>query len=169
MSSGGRGLLGLFGGKRRSRRMSREGEGGSPDLFTGGRNIALKLPSHQFDATLRFYRDTLGLPVTVMADGVPVVEYGPVRLWLDRSETASHSELWLEIVAKDAEEAEEALHKAGTVRCDTIEPLPPGFRGFWVMSPSNVVHLVAEPGQDSNEDVAQEAPREQVAEAVEGS
>jgi hypothetical protein len=152
MSGAGRGLLGLFGGKKRVRRvMPREGEGGA-HLFRGGRNMALKVPAHQFDATLRFYRDTLGLPVTMMADGVPVVDYGPMRLWLDRSEMASQSELWLEIVADDAEEAEAALDQAGVTRCDTIEPLPSGFRGFWVMSPANIVHLVAEPGQDSAED-----------------
>ena len=30
-------------------------------LFAGGRNIALKIPSHEYDATLHCYRDTLGL------------------------------------------------------------------------------------------------------------
>ncbi|WP_246810206.1 hypothetical protein [Methyloligella sp. GL2] len=144
-------MFGLFGG-RKSKRMPREGEGAEPGLFAGGRNMALKLPPHQYEETLRFYRDTLGLPVTVMADGVPVVEFGPMRLWLDRSESVSRSELWLEVVAENAADAEEALAAADVVRCDTIEPLPSGFRGFWVMSPANVVHLVAEPGQDSSEE-----------------
>lgn len=29
--------------------------------FTGGPNIAIKTPSHQFEATVGFYRDVLGL------------------------------------------------------------------------------------------------------------
>ncbi len=33
----------------------------NPNLFAGGRNIAIKLPPHEFDSTLRFYRDVLGL------------------------------------------------------------------------------------------------------------
>ena len=32
------------------------------------------------------------------------------------------------------------------MRCDDIEPLPPGFRGFWVSSPASIVHLVFEAG-----------------------
>lgn len=152
----GAGLLGLFGGKRKSpQAMPQEGdEGARKGLFKGGRNMALKLPAHQFDATLRFYRDTLGLPVTVMEDGSPVVEFGPMRLWLDRSDSASNSELWLEITTESAKEAEIQLEKAEVVRCDQIEPLPSGFRGFWVMSPANTVHLVAEPGQDSSDETA---------------
>lgn len=152
MSAAKRGFLGILGGRKRARTMPRQAGGGDPDLFKGGRNMALKLPAHRFESTLQFYRDTLGLPVKMMADGVPVVEYGPMRLWLDRSETASRSELWLEIVAKDADGAAAALEAAGVTRCDRVEPLPEGFRGFWVMSPADVVHLVAEPGQDSSEE-----------------
>lgn len=158
-SKAGRSLLSLLGGRKRVHRaLPAEGQSGSPDLFSGGRNMAMKLPAHQFDATLRFYRDTLGLPVTMMADGTPVVEYGSIRLWLDRSEKVSQAELWLEIVAKDAGEAKTVLAEADVVRCDRIEPLPSGFRGFWVMSPANVVHLVAEPGQDSSEEMGQPEP-----------
>ena len=29
--------------------------------FTGGRNVAIKVPEHAFEATVAFYRDTLGL------------------------------------------------------------------------------------------------------------
>ncbi|MFD0986834.1 hypothetical protein [Methyloligella solikamskensis] len=152
MSAAKRSFFGILGGRKRAKSMPREGGDGDPDLFKGGRNMALKLPAHQFEATLQFYRDTLGLPVKMMADGVPVVEYGPIRLWLDRSETVSRSELWMEIVAKDAEKADAALEAAGVTRCDNIEPLPKDFRGFWVMSPADVVHLVAEPGQDSSEE-----------------
>lgn len=30
-------------------------------LFSGGRNIAMKVPPHQYEATLRFYVEVLGL------------------------------------------------------------------------------------------------------------
>lgn len=117
-------------------------------LFRGGRNMALKIPSHQFDATLAFYRDTLGMTIETMPGGTPVVQFGAMRLWLDRSDTVSQAELWLELTTENAAEAGKALEAAGVTRCDQIEPLPKGFRGFWVMSPVNIVHLVAEPGQD---------------------
>ena len=31
--------------------------------FSGGANIAIKCPSHTYDQTVSFYRDTLGLPL----------------------------------------------------------------------------------------------------------
>ena len=31
--------------------------------FSGGANIAIKCPSHTYEQTIRFYRDTLGLPL----------------------------------------------------------------------------------------------------------
>lgn len=30
--------------------------------FEAGRNIAMKVPPHVYDATVRFYREVLGLP-----------------------------------------------------------------------------------------------------------
>jgi hypothetical protein len=123
-------------------------EPAAESLFRGGRNMALKIPSHQFEATLAFYRDTLGLPIETMPGGTPVVQFGAMRLWLDRSDTVSQAELWLELTTEKADEAAKALEAAAVTRCDQIEPLPKGFRGFWVMSPVNIVHLVAEPGQD---------------------
>ena len=35
--------------------------------FSGGANIAIKCPSHTYDQTITFYRDTLGLPLIVDA------------------------------------------------------------------------------------------------------
>ncbi len=32
--------------------------------FRGGHNIAMKVPPHQFEATVNFYRDVLGLPLS---------------------------------------------------------------------------------------------------------
>lgn len=64
--------------------------------FAGGRNIALKLPAHQFDATLAFYRDVLRLPVETSPEGATIVEFGDMRLWLDRSDSLSQAEIWLQ-------------------------------------------------------------------------
>jgi catechol 2,3-dioxygenase-like lactoylglutathione lyase family enzyme len=120
--------------------------------FAGGRNIAMRVPAHQFDATLAFYRDALGLPVETMADGTPVVEFGEMRLWLDRSAPMSQAELWLELATDDVNKAAAGLARAGVARCDGVETLPDGFRGFWVVNPAGIVHLVAEPGQDGGDE-----------------
>jgi catechol 2,3-dioxygenase-like lactoylglutathione lyase family enzyme len=103
--------------------------------FTGGKNIALKVPPHQFHATMAFYRDVLGLPEIKSTEGVSFA-FGPNRLWLDECEAVSQAELWLEIVADDTQAA------AGVARCDGIEKLPPGFDAFFVSSPAAIVHLV---------------------------
>lgn len=52
--------------------------------FSAGRNIAMKLPPHVYDATLQFYRDVLGLaPITEHAPSVGF-KFGSNNLWLDR-------------------------------------------------------------------------------------
>ena len=120
-----------------------------PARFRGGRNVAMKLPPDRFDATLTFYRDVLELPVESRSPGTAVVTFGPMRLWLDRVPTASHAEVWLEIETPSAEAAAGLLHEAGVTRCDDIEPLPDGFKGFWIKNPADIVHLLA---QQTDED-----------------
>ncbi len=115
----------------------------SDDLrFTGGRNIALKLPPRLFDATLAFYRDTLRLPVLEEFRPHQVIEFGQNHLWLDPVEGLAAAEIWLEVIASDLAAAKLHLAEAGVDRCDEIETLPPGFEGFWIRSPSATVHLV---------------------------
>jgi hypothetical protein len=112
--------------------------------FSGGVDIAMKVPPHQFDATVAFYRDVIGLePI----DKPPYVgfELGSNRLWIDNVPTLSQAEVWLELYCEDFGRAAEHLARAGVVRCDPIEPLPPGFRGGWITSPANIVHMVREP------------------------
>ncbi len=111
-----------------------------PD-FAPGSNIALKIPPHLFDATVAFYRDTLGLPVTDDPGGVTVA-FGGVTLWLDRVDHVSQPEVWLEVTTADTGAAARHLADAGVVRCDEVEPLPDDFDGFWVSGPGGVVHLV---------------------------
>jgi hypothetical protein len=119
--------------------------------FTGGRNIAMKVPPHQWEATVGFYRDVLGLPVL---DGPPTeppsvsFEFGANRLWIDRVEGMSQAELWLELNASDVGGAAELLESSGIDRRDEIEALPEGLEGFWISSPASIIHLVASPDGD---------------------
>lgn len=110
--------------------------------FTAGRNIAMKVPPHQYEATVRFYRDTLGLRELVEHAPAAVFEFGSSRLWIDRVPALSQAEIWLEVVATDLPAASAHLATAGVVRCDDIEPLPEGLRAFWVSSPAAIIHLV---------------------------
>ncbi len=111
----------------------------------GGINIAIKVPSHQMQATIAFYRDVIGLkPVNEKAPAIGF-ELGPNRLWIDEDPTMSQAEVWLELFTDRFEDAADHLARARVVRCDAIEPLGEGFRGGWIMSPANIVHMVREP------------------------
>lgn len=102
----------------------------------------MKVPPHQYEATIQFYRDVLGLKeITKHAPSIGF-EFGPNNLWIDRIDGISQAEIWLEVVTNDLEAASAQLDEAGVVRCDYIEPLPQGFQGFWVSSPASIIHLV---------------------------
>lgn len=115
--------------------------------FRAGRNIAMKVPSHEHERTVAFYRDVLGF--RQLAGAAPgsgetaAFEFGDKVLWIDDVPGISQAELWLEVIADDVELAARHLHAHGCVRRDGIEPLPEGFRGFWLANPSNIIHLVA--------------------------
>jgi catechol 2,3-dioxygenase-like lactoylglutathione lyase family enzyme len=114
--------------------------------FEPGRNIAMKVPVHEYDATVAFYRDVLGLrpipgPATSSTESVRF-DFGGAVLWIDRAPALSQAELWLEVVTRDLTEAARHFEEHGCVRRDEIEALPDGFQGFWVSSPSNIIHLV---------------------------
>lgn len=110
--------------------------------FTPGRNIAVKVPPHHFDATVRFYRDTLGLELLTTNPPAIGFKFGPMNLWLDRVPALSQAEVWLEVLTSDIDAAAAALARDGIERCDEIEPLPEGMRAFWIASPASIVHLV---------------------------
>ena len=112
--------------------------------FSGGRNIAMKVPPHQYDETVRFYRDVIGLEQIEPDTPSVSFAFGANRLWIDRVDTVSQAELWLELTAEDVPAAADRLDAAGVARCDAIEKLPDGFNGFWISSPAAVVHLVSE-------------------------
>lgn len=110
--------------------------------FQGGRNIALKVPPHQYDATVRFYGETLGLERIERLSPDVVFAFGANQLWIDRVPGMSQSELWLEVVTDDREAAAQQLASAGADRRDEIEALPEGFSGFWISSPASNIHLI---------------------------
>lgn len=113
--------------------------------FAGGRNIAMKVPPHLWEATVQFYRDVLGLKA--LDNHLPNVgfEFGANQLWIDRIDGLSQAELWLELSASDIPAASQHLAAAGIVRRDEIEPLPENYEGFWIASPASIIHMVAKP------------------------
>jgi hypothetical protein len=114
--------------------------------FAAGRNIAMKVPPHEFEQTVAFYRDVVGLPeVTSTAwssTETARFRFGDKILWIDRVDGVSQAEIWLEVVTDDLEAAAEHFARHGCVRRDGIEALPDGFPGFWLASPANIIHLV---------------------------
>ncbi len=111
--------------------------------FAGGKNIAMKVPPHQYDTTVAFYRDLLGLEQIGGPAGDAVgFKFGPNNLWIDKVQSMSQAELWLEIVTDSTADAAKALANADVVRCDDIENLGEGFDGYWVTSPASIIHLV---------------------------
>lgn len=111
----------------------------------GGIDIAIKVPAHQYQQTIDFYRHGIGLPeITEKAPAVGFV-LGPNRLWIDEAPALSQAEVWLELFTENFVLAERHVQASGIVRCDTVEPLPEGFKGGWIMSPCNIVHMLREP------------------------
>ena len=111
----------------------------------GGVNIAMKVPPYQYEATIAFYRDVVGLkPFDAKAPAVGF-ELGPNRLWIDEAPALSQAEIWLELFTDDFAAAAGQLAEAGIVRCDAIEALGEGFRGGWIVNPANIVHMLREP------------------------
>ncbi|WP_372634533.1 VOC family protein [Alcanivorax jadensis] len=113
--------------------------------FQPGKNIAMKVPAHEHQDTVRFYRDVLRLKEISSGNSAdtPRFEFGDKVLWLDYEPGISQAEIWLEIVTNDIGQASQYLKAQGLHRRDDIEPLPAGFQAFWISSPSNIIHLVS--------------------------
>lgn len=114
----------------------------STPCFKAGRNIAMKVPPHQYDETVTFYRDVIGLKEISLSKNDIGFEFGGKILWIDCVSSISHAEIWLEITTNDIDSAAKKLRKAGVVRRDEIETLPDGLQAFWVSSPSSIIHLI---------------------------
>ena len=110
--------------------------------FSGGANIAIKVPDYKFKDTVGFYRDTLGLEeLTGNSDSV-CFRFGEVRLWIDRMQNYSQTDIWLEVVTGNVEEADRYLKEAGIPRRDAVETLGGNLDGFWVSDPAGTILLV---------------------------
>ena len=116
-------------------------------IFAPGDNIAIKVPSHQFEATVSFYKDILGLELMDQLDQGQyesvAFKFGDKNLWIDKVPTLSQAEIWLEIKTNNIEQAAEYLKSHNIVRRDGIESLPENFKGFWIASPSDIIHLIS--------------------------
>ncbi len=114
--------------------------------FSPGRNIAMKIPAHEYHQTVLFYRDVLGFEALAgpasSSTETTRFQFGDKVLWIDRVEALSQAEVWLEVVADDVKAAAAWLERHGCARRDEIEALPDGLAGFWVSSPANIIHLV---------------------------
>ena len=116
--------------------------------FTPGKNIALKVPSHEYDKTVHFYQHILGLKLNDASspdnfDSLSF-EFGDKNLWIDKIDTISQAEIWLEIETDNLADAQDYLKKQGCITRNEIEPLPSSFNGFWLSNPSNIIHLIVE-------------------------
>ncbi len=116
--------------------------------FSAGKNIAIKVPVHEFEQTVAFYRDILGFEQTESSspDDFESVtfKFGDKNLWVDKIAGISQAEIWLEVVTDDIETASTYLADKDCSRRDDIESLPQGFKAFWLASPANIIHLVNE-------------------------
>ncbi|UCF87381.1 MAG: hypothetical protein JSV71_01345 [Nitrospiraceae bacterium] len=111
--------------------------------FSAGRNIAMKVPSHEYSRTVEFYRDVISLPLIDRGPGSVIFQFGDKKLWIDREDQINKAELWLEIVTNDVESAEKYCKNNDLQYRNRIEELPEGFKGFWIVNPAGIVHLVS--------------------------
>ncbi len=110
--------------------------------FWPGRNVAIKLPERDYAKTLEFYTQTLGLRLISQDENGAVIEFGQMRLNLDRVPRQSQPDIWLQIQTDNTEAARRYLADQAVTRCDEVEPLPDGFEGFWIAAPSGTIHLI---------------------------
>ena len=107
-------------------------------MIKPGRNIAIKVPSHRWHDTVAFYRDGAGLRL-LRDDGTSMAfEFGSMVLWIDKVDTQSQVDVWLELFADDPDAA---LDRLGSPQRDGLEPLD-GVDGHWTSDPAGTVLLV---------------------------
>ncbi len=116
--------------------------------YKPGNNIAIKVPPYEYEKTVCFYRDIIGLKERKLSSSDQhesvCFSFGDKNLWIDKISSVSQAEIWLELVTDNIAEAVSHLDQQGVVRRDEIEKLPDDFKGFWVCSPSNIIHLITE-------------------------
>jgi hypothetical protein len=111
--------------------------------YKTGRNVAIKIPAHEYESTLHFYREVLSLQEIGKANKPgekPRFRMGEKVLWLDCVASLSQTETWLEILSDDLEATVKYFEEQGCARQDHHSPLPDGGKGFWLSNPSNIIH-----------------------------
>jgi catechol 2,3-dioxygenase-like lactoylglutathione lyase family enzyme len=108
------------------------------DPMRPGRNIAIKVPVCRWEETVAFYRDRIGLPVhRKMKAGIGFA-WGEMTLRIDRFETQSHVDVWLELFAEEPDEALSRLGSPGRVGLEQLD----GVTGHWTSDPAGTILLV---------------------------
>ena len=106
--------------------------------------MAMKVPAHRYEETVQFYRDIIGLRQIKEKEPEVVFQFGDKHLWIDKVNRLSRAEIWLEIECDNIDAAKDYFKAQRITRRDEIEKLPGGFRGFWIASPSDIIHLISE-------------------------
>jgi hypothetical protein len=115
--------------------------------FSGGVNIAIKIPKSKYDQSVSFYRDVLKLIVEEKEISNPTVsrthsvKFGPNTVWLDCVDNYTHSEVWLELKTLNVETATTYLATKGILPCDEIEEIPKDMH--WIMDPAGTVFILS--------------------------
>src|SRR5438876_10540920 len=103
--------------------------------FSGGANIAIKCPTHIYEETVAFYRDTLALPVIEEESDGCIFQFDPNRLWIDKVPHLSHPDMWLEIETNDPVAASSFLQVHGVAVRHEVEHLREDFSSFFIYDP----------------------------------
>jgi len=115
-------------------------------VFSGGINIALKIPRSKYEQTVDFYKNVLKLSTEEKPIHNPNVsrthrvEFGPNILWLDCVDHCTHAETWLELRTDNVENATRHLADHGINTCDELEQIPGDMH--WIMDPAGTVFIV---------------------------
>jgi hypothetical protein len=115
--------------------------------FSGGINIAIKIPKSKYDQTVSFYRDVLKLPIAEKPIDNPTVSrthqvsFGPNTVWLDCVDNYTHSEIWLELKTPQVDSATQYLESKGVHPCDELEEIPNEMH--WIMDPGGTVFILS--------------------------
>jgi hypothetical protein len=107
-------------------------------MIRPGRNIAIKVPQHQWDDTVAFYRDKVGLSVVHVLKTSIGFAFGSMTLWIDRVPHQSRGDVWLEVLSDDPDAAIDHLGSPLRDELETLERVT----GHWTSDPAGTVLLV---------------------------
>lgn len=117
----------------------------TPD-FSGGMNIAIKIPKSKYEQTVRFYREVLKLEVEEKPIDHPTisrthrVKFGPNIVWLDSVDNYTRAETWMELLTPDVDAATRYLRSNGVEPVDEIEKIPENMH--WIQDPAGNVFIL---------------------------